>query len=89
MTHTQVTRGLVEVGACWATSDKKFIGANDGFDAKASYHVHPDATMPRQDDICTFSNLNEIADFIHAKKAVKAAKTPEGAEAIWQRYLNS
>ena len=82
----QITQGLREIGAAWATQNEKYLCANhnccqpmDG--DKAAYHIHPNADYPHQDDIKRFSNLVEIAGYIEAcKKANEIVESAEGLD---------
>jgi|GEM_PF-5215089 len=67
----RVTEGLQTIGACWAVTDKKTILPNDGFDAKPSYHIHPDRTYPHEQAIYRFGSLQEIADYIITAKRIE------------------
>lgn len=78
----RISQGLREIGAAWAVSADRYICTNhqccnalDG-DIRA-YHIHPDASYPHQDNIKRFSNLDEIAGYIKASKAVQKGRGNE------------
>jgi hypothetical protein len=87
--HEQITKGLIEIGACWATSTQRYICARheccqmaDG--DKAAYHVQPDASMPWEASIRKFYNLDEITAYIKAQKECKT--DPEHAFEIMDDF---
>lgn len=53
----QVSVALRSVGATWAYTDTKTIGANE---RTAAYHVHPNAADPQQSHVLTFGTLESI-----------------------------
>jgi hypothetical protein len=86
-----IKSGLDEIGACFATSTSKFICANhnccqplDG--DKSAYHIHPDSSNPRQDDIKRFESLAELASWIEMCKAARAAPSQEAAHEIYAEW---
>jgi len=93
MNHQQITQGLREIGAAWAVRDDKYCSPNDPFEAQQrgekTYHIHPDAAHPYQNDIRRFYSLAEIAAYIQAceeaGEAIKAGNDVE-AEEIMQAF---
>ena len=89
----RVTKGLLEIGACWAVRSDRYCGANDPLEAQIAgertYHIHPDASYPHQDDILMFRNLDEILGYIKAAKASNAAEDDSAAEEIMQDFWDS
>lgn len=86
MNKDTITKGLQGIGACWAVTSSKTILPDDGFEAKPSYHVHPDCSYPHQNHIKRFYSLEEIADYIKARKAAAAAKDETEAYEIMQDF---
>ena len=74
-TRKQVEQGLEDIGACWAVRSDKYVGADDGYDARPTYHVHPDAGYPHVNAIKRFESLDELANWIGACK--RAAASPD------------
>lgn len=68
ITKDQITAGLLEIGACWAVSDQKCILPGDGYDAKPTYHVHPDSFYPHERYIQTFSSLQSLWSWVKVWK---------------------
>ena len=72
----RITKGLREVGAAWAVSNDRYCSPNDPLEdqveGKCTYHVHPDASYPHQENIVRFRNLDEIAAYIAARKKANA-----------------
>ena len=87
--QARITEGLLEVGACYATSSAKHVSPNDGFGAKPSYHIHPDASYPHQDSIETYTSLEELAGYVEARKAAEATSDPAEAYDIMQAFYAS
>ncbi len=91
--HESVTRGLLEIGACWATSTQRYICADHNCCQRFNqvqrplYHVNPDASRPEQLAIRCFHNLDEIAAYIKAIQECRA--DPERAFEIMDRYEES
>ncbi len=81
-TRTQVEQGLEAIGACWAVRSDKYVSADDDYDAKPAYHVHPDATYPHVNAIKRFESLNELASWIDACKRA-AASSDEFATVVY------
>ncbi len=66
----QITKGLLEIGACWCVSDKKYQGT--GFnDVRPMWHVHPDSSYPHEANVMRFNNLQEIAGYIDVMKQIE------------------
>jgi len=95
--QTQITAGLKEIGAAWATSARKYLCTdhnccNHLTGDKAAYHVHPDASYPHQNSIRKFRSLKEVWSYVQARKAsIKASDdyadgfdcpTPQECESI-------
>jgi hypothetical protein len=87
--HEQITKGLAEIGAAWATSTQRYICADHNCceqygGRKAAYHVHPDASFTEVSAIRKFYNLDEIAAYIKAQKECKT--DPEHAFEIMDDF---
>jgi len=63
--HDRITKELQEQGRAWAVRSDKHISPDDEWDAKPTYHVHPNASYPHQSDICRFDSLNEIEEWLN------------------------
>lgn len=90
-TKARITNGLEEIGAAWATSASKYICTR--YDCcnvlngdKPAYHIHPDASEPRDIYIKRFTSLNEIAEYVATAKRANAAESDEAAIEIWDEY---
>jgi len=86
----QITKGLQEIGAAWAVSADKYICTNhqccNALEGdKAAYHIHPDASEPRDTYIRRFKSLGEIAAYIKARKQA-ATTSPDKGLAIMEDY---
>jgi uncharacterized protein (DUF736 family) len=72
----RITKGLLEVGAAWATRSDRYTDPNDSMGARMrgekTYHVHPDRTRPEVTAMLCFRNLDKIAEYIDTRKKVKA-----------------
>lgn len=87
MTIDQMAKALQSVGACFAVSTAKTILPNDGFGAKPSYHIHPDSSNPRQDDIERVYSQPQFRDWVRTAKAVKRlVDGDEAASVMWEQY---
>lgn len=69
----RVSKGLEDIGACWAVRSDKYTSPDDGYDSKPTWHIHPDASYPHNNSIIRFSSLKEILNWITACK--EAART--------------
>jgi hypothetical protein len=72
-TRQQIERGLEEIGACWAVRSDKYISPQDSYDAKPTYHVHPDAKYPHERAIKRFGSLDSLMNWIDACKRAAAS----------------
>lgn len=81
----QVEQGLEDIGACWAVRSDKYVSPNDDFDSKPAYHVHPDASEPRQNSIKRFESLDALHSWIQACKQSAALHEKDGEyhEVVW------
>jgi hypothetical protein len=66
-----IDRKLKELGAAWAVTRSKTVLPEDGYDAKPSYHIHPDASSPRQEQIKRFPSLLAVRSWIEASFAAR------------------
>ncbi len=67
MKKSQIEKLLEQIGACWAVKAEKFISPNDGgepWERKPTWHIHPDASNPRQENILCFDTLSDIQEWI-------------------------
>lgn len=84
-----ITQGLQEIGAAWAVSNNKYLCTNhqccNALEGnRPAYHVHPDASEPRNIYIRRFKSLGEIAAYIKARKAATAS--PDKGLVIMEDY---
>ena len=86
MTTGQMVQALKDVGAIFAVSTAKYVGANDGYGAKPSYHIHPDASYPHEKDIERIYSQAQFQDWIKTTKAAKRAVSQEEAFPLWVAY---
>ena len=89
MTHQQITKKLSEIGAAWAVRSDKYVDPNDGYGAKPTYHIHPDASYPHQDSIKKFDNLDEVAGYVTARINAGKAKTESESFRIMDDFWES
>lgn len=82
----RITNDLLELGACYAVSSEKTILPNDGYGARPSYHVHPDASYPHQNSIERFDTLADLEEYIEVRKRIQAAETEEEQWEIGFQY---
>ncbi len=75
---TQIEQGLSEIGACWAVRADKYISPDDGYDAKPTYHVHPDRGYPHERAIKRFQSLDMLWSWIQACKRAAALHARDG-----------
>jgi len=85
MNKGKVIHGLSEIGAAWAVSADKYICTrhqccNMLEGDKPAYHIHPDASEPRDIYIKRFKSLDEIAGYIKARK--EAAQATDDSQAM-------
>lgn len=86
MNKQTITTRLSKIGACWAIRSDKFIDSSDGWDAKPTYHIHPNADYPYQQNILRFSSLKDINEYINMRLACKNAKSQREAEEIYNDW---
>lgn len=72
MNKQKITRILSAEGMAWAVSANKVILPEDGFDARPTYHIHPDASYPHQNEMMRFASLREIADWLEARESFRS-----------------
>ncbi len=86
MTIDQMSQALKSVGACFAITTAKTVLPNDPFGSKPSYHIHPDASNPRQDDIERVYSQEQFRDWMKTVKAAQRAVSQEQAYPLWVAY---
>lgn len=87
MNKKRITNELRELGMAWAITSEKCVLPNDGYDARKTYHIHPEANYPHEMSIKRFDTLKEIELYI---KAIKEAKSnPEMAFDIMSKFWAS
>jgi hypothetical protein len=86
MTISQMAKALTDVGACFAVTTAKTILPNDPFGSKPSYHIHPDCSNPRQDDIERVYSQEQFQDWVRTMKVAKRAVSQEEAYPLWIAY---
>ena len=86
MTIDQMSAALKSVGACFAVTTAKTVLPNDPFGSKPSYHIHPDASNPRQEDIERVCSQTQFKDWIRTMKAAERATSQEEAYPLWIAY---
>jgi len=79
----RITHLLSEIGAAWAVREDKCILPDDGFDAKPTYHVHPDASEPHVNYIQRFTSLKELEAWIAEHKP--PGKRKRSIPSSWRR----
>lgn len=84
----KITAGLIEIGACWAATSEKCILPNDGYDARPSYHIHPDASYPHENDIEKYTSLSQLEGYVDACKRAQNV-SDENAWDIMQSFYAS
>lgn len=66
--HDRITRKLAELGMAWAVRSDKFCDPNDPLEdqmaGRKTYHIHPDAARPHQNDIRRFDSLKEVEEWL-------------------------
>ena len=92
----RVTEGLAAIDACWAVTDKKMILPSNGFDAKPSYHIHPDRTYPHEQAVYRFDTLQQIVDYIitakrvdDATRSMNSKDAADYAYSLWGAFWNT
>ena len=95
----KITKGLIEIGACFASSKDRFVCTRHDCYCKRvepiagnkCYHIHPDASHPYEMDIVAFNSLDEIAAYVAARKEANAqndaSKSFEIMECYWRELL--
>ena len=86
MTIDQMAKALQDVGACFAVTTAKTILPNDGFDAKPSYHIHPDCSYPYEKNIVRVYSQVQFQDWIRTVKAAQRATDQAAAYDLWLDY---
>jgi len=86
MTIDQMAKALTDVGACFAVTTAKTILPSDPSGSRPSYHIHPDASNPRQDDIERVYSQEQFRDWINTAKAARRAVSQEKAYPLWIAY---
>ncbi|SRR5260221_6334129 len=71
MTTEQMVQALKDVGAIFAVSTAKYVGANDPMGSKPSYHIHPNADYPHEKHIERVWSQAQFQDWIRTMKAVQ------------------
>lgn len=70
----QITKKMEALNMAWSVRDDKYISPEDGFEAKPTYHIHPDQSDPQQTAIKRFSNLVELNDYVEVMGQAEKAK---------------
>ncbi len=86
MTINQMAKALIDVGACFAVTTAKTILPNDPFGSKPSYHIHPDCSNPRQDDIERAYTQEQFMDWVRTRKAILRATSEKEAWVLQVAY---
>lgn len=73
----RISRQLREIGAAWAVTDAKTVFPGDGFDAKPTYHVHPDADNPHEGRIRRFETLDQLEGWLRLVRQYNAGTIDE------------
>jgi len=86
----RITKGLRKIGAAWAVRSDRYCSPNDPLEdqieGKRTYHVHPDASFPHQDNIKRFRNLDEVQAYIKACMAAEAEGDEVKAQQIMEDF---
>ncbi len=85
MTTEQMVKALDSVGACFAVTTAKYVAVRDGHDAKPSYHIHPNASYPHENDIVRIYSQEQFIDWIRTMKAAVRV-SQEQAFPLWVAY---
>ncbi|MBT9173477.1 MAG: hypothetical protein DDT21_01878 [Syntrophomonadaceae bacterium] len=68
--HDRITEKLESMGMAWAVCSYKYCDANDPMEDqiahRKTYHIHPNARYPYQNDIFRFDSLTEIAKWLNS-----------------------
>jgi len=68
MNKRQITEKLIEKGMAWAVRSDKYTDPNDPLEdqvnRRKTWHIHPNASYPHQNDIVRFDTLAEIEEWI-------------------------
>src|SRR5436305_10846480 len=86
MNKQQISQGLRDIGASFAIRSDKFVAVNDPQGSKPSYHIHPDASYPHEQEIIHFDSLKDIEEWIRCAKVMSKAKTEQEALSIRYAY---
>ena len=86
MTIDQMSAALKSVGACFAVSTAKTLLPSDPFGSRPSYHIFPDASNPRQDEIERVYTQAQFKDWVATAKAAKRSVDQVAAYELWQAY---
>lgn len=86
MTTEQMVKALTDVGAIFAVSTAKYVGANDPFGSKPSYHIHPNADYPHEKNIERVYSQKQFLDWVRTMKAAQRCKDQADAYDLWQAY---
>ena len=89
MNKKQITEKLAAVGSAWAMRSDKFVDTNDGYDARPTYHIHPDASYPHQAQIKRFNNLAQVKGYAKAREAAQNAADDSAAYEIMEDFWDS
>ena len=86
MTIDQMAKALSDVGACFAVTTAKTILPDDGFEAKPSYHIHPDCSYPHEKHIVRVYSQAQFQDWVRTMKAAQRAVDQAAAYDLMQEY---
>jgi hypothetical protein len=86
MTIDQMAAALQSVGAHFAVTSAKTVLPNDPHGSSPSYHIHPNAANPRQDDIERIYSQKQFQDWVRTRKAAQRATSQEEAFPLWIAY---
>ncbi len=86
MTIEQMAQALKSVGACFAVTTAKTVLVSDPHGTKPSYHIHPDASDPRQDSIKRLASQKQLMDWVRTAKAAARCTDDFQAVILWNEY---
>jgi len=86
MTTEQMVKALTDVGAIFAVSTAKYVGANDPMGSKPSYHIHPNAEYPHEKHIVRVWSQAQFLDWVRTMKAAQRCADQADAYDLMQAY---
>ena len=63
-TKRRIERKMEEMGMTWAVRSTKYIAPDDPFGSSPTWHVHPNAEYPHEENIQRFDTLNDLWEWL-------------------------